>query len=121
MSKKNTTGKIDKLEAASNVAKKLPRYPGQDHAEKVTIYVVGPFAERWTATIVMRLLGYWQVHRMVGGRAEIVDHGWMSRRAAYAAEADFRRVFGCEVADWDPATLPGFFGLVDAPEDTPDA
>lgn len=121
MTKRNTAGKIDKLEAGANLARKVPRYPGQDQIEEAMKPLVRPFAERWTASIVMRLLGYWHVHQLVGGRAEIVDHGWMSRRAAYQTEADFRRIFGCEVDDFDPAILPRFFGLVDAPEATPDA
>jgi hypothetical protein len=75
--------------------------------------VVGPSAERISAQIVMRLLGYWQVHQLVGGRAEIIDRGWMGRRAAYQCEADFRHVFGCEVSDFDPLVLPKFFGLDD--------
>ena len=120
MSKRNTTGKIDKLEAGANVARKVPRYPGQGQVEDAMRPLILPFAEKWTATIVMRLLGYWQVQQLAGGRAEVVDHGWMSRRAAYAAEADFRRIFGCEVSYFDPSVLPKFFGMVDGTVATPE-
>ena len=103
------------------IAESLPEYPGKKHADMLIRPLVEGPATRWSTAIIQRLLGYWlMVSQYPGGRAEIVDRGLMSRSAAYAKEADFRLVFGCEVQDFDPATLPKFFGLVDAPEATPE-
>lgn len=112
-------GKLERLQA---VAEAVPQYPGRKRAEEWVRPLVEPWAMRYSSTVVQRHLGYWLMWTQVpGGRAEIVDRGWMSRRTAYAAEADFRRIFGVPVEEFDPAQLPRFFGLDDASEATPDA
>ena len=101
-------GKIGRLEQTAEFSRKLPGYPGREAVEAALRPVLEPWATKWSAAVVMRLIGYWHVHQIVGGRAEIIDRGWMSRTSAYSAEADFRRVFGCAVEDFDPANLPAF-------------
>ena len=96
--------KLERLEAAAKV---VPQYPGRAALEKAVTPAVRVLVNRASTAQVMRLLGYWQVWSVTpGGRAEIVDRGWMGRRQAFQTEADFRSVFGCRVADFDPAKLP---------------
>lgn len=71
--------------------------------------MVRPWAVRESTRIVQRLLGYWLMWQHVpGGRAEMIDRGWMSRAAAYKAEADFLHVFGVSVEQFDPTQMPTF-------------
>lgn len=96
-----------RLEQAEAVAALVPDYPGKESIEKVVSIPIRPFAQKAATSHIMRMIGYWHVWSLTpGGRAGIVDRGWMSRRAAYQAEADFRRVFGCPVEDFDPKNLP---------------
>lgn len=99
------------IEQKIAAAKKIPNYPGKKQVEKATRPLVEPWARRATTQVVMRLLGYWMVwNETPGGRAGIIERGWMGRRAAYQAEANFRYVFGVSVEDFDPAQLPRFLG-----------
>jgi hypothetical protein len=114
MATKNPRGKIERLEA---VAAKVPQYPGRKQAEAVTRPLVDPWARKQSAAIVQRLLGYWlMVQQYPNGRKDLIDLGLMSRSSAYGREADFRRVFGVSVEDFDPAQLPRFFGQEGATE-----
>jgi hypothetical protein len=99
--------KLDRLETA---AKRMPNYPGRKKLEAVVRPMIEPWAQRASSAVVQRLLGYWMMWASYpGGRREIVDLGLMSRAAAYNAEADFRRVFGIPVEDFDPSMLQRFF------------
>jgi hypothetical protein len=112
--------RLEQMQAVSSV---VPQYPGKEAMEKVVAVPIRPFATKYATALIMRMIGYWHVWSLTpGGRAGIIDRGWMSRRAAYQAEADFRSIFGCSVEDFDPKTLPAWLlGPDDAPEATPDA
>lgn len=111
---KTPKGKIQKLAIVGEAAGKV-NYPGKEQLTSVTEIAIGPSVEKWVARHFMRLVGYWHTHQVVGGRAQIIDRGMMSRRAAYQAEADFREVFGVDVTEWDPSMLSKFLG-VEAPK-----
>lgn len=103
------------LEQKKRAAEKIPNYPGRKAAEAVVRPFVTVWARKKSTAIVRGLLGYHAIWSVTpGGRAGIVDRGWMSRSGAYQAEADFRTVFGCSVEDFDPADLPKFLGLYPA-------
>lgn len=72
-----------------------------------------PFVQSWARhqswQAVERCVGYWFLWSQVrGGRAEIIDRGWLPRRTAYDREAEFRAIFGVPVEEWDPTTLGTF-------------
>lgn len=86
-------------------APRVPNYPGRQQLEAL----LRPWAMRYSAQVVQRLLGYWLMRQhLEGGRAELVERGWMSRAATYHAEADFRAVFGVSVEDFELDLLPKF-------------
>lgn len=49
---------------------------------------------------VQRLLGFWMMWHMYGGREGIFAAGVMAHSTYYRQEAEFRVVFGEDVADW---------------------
>lgn len=100
------------FEQKKKLADSIPNYPGRKAAEALTRPIVTVWARKKSAQIVQRLIGYhamWSV--TPGGRAGIIDRGWMSRTAAYRTEADFRSIFGCSVEDFDPSQLAHHLGL----------
>lgn len=100
------------LERAGKVVAKIPNYPGRKQAESIVMPLVEPWARHTSAQIVMRLVGYWAVWSATPGRrAEIIDRGWMSRSRAFGTEADFRKLFGMELAEFDLSMLPKFLGV----------
>lgn len=100
------------FEQKQKIVEAIPNYPGRKAAEAVVRPFVTVWAQKKSAAIVMRLIGYHAVWSVTpGGRAGIVDRGWMGRRQAYATEADFRTVFGVGVEDFDPADIPKYLGL----------
>lgn len=99
------------LERAEKVVAKIPKYPGRAAAEAAVRPVVEPWARHTSAQVIMRLVGYWAVWSVTpGGRAEIIDRGLMSRSRAFGTEADFRKMFGVGVAEFDLSMLAKFIG-----------
>lgn len=73
----------------------VPRYPGRDVLEAALGPLLGPAAHRLAGTHVQRLLGYWVMSRVFGGRDALIEQGIVSRAGAYKSEKEFREAFGC--------------------------
>jgi hypothetical protein len=102
------------IERKQQIADAIPQYPGKRALEAAVRPLVTVWARKKSAAIVMRLIGYHAVWTVTpGGRSGIIDRGWMSRPAAYAAEADFRKVFGVSVEEFDPAQIAAYLGVED--------
>jgi len=87
-------------------------------ARKAAPLLLGDWPKRQTWRIVERCVGYWLLWSQVeGGRREILERGWMSRRTAYDREAEFRAVFGMELEEFSPEILREFlYGRDDSTE-----
>lgn len=87
---------------AARVGRSIPDYPGRDALSGFLAPVIGPASKRVAGTHVQRLLGYWLMWRIVGGRDAIIAQGIMSQASAYRTEKEFREAFGFTVAELDP-------------------
>lgn len=84
---------------AAAVGRSLPKYPGRDVLEAALGSLLGPAANRLSGTHVQRLLGYWVMWRVFGGRDALIEQGIMSQSAAYRNEKEFREAFGFTVSE----------------------
>jgi hypothetical protein len=86
--------------------KKPPNYPGRKHVEAVLgpvlAPVINPVAKKWAGTTVQRLLGFWVIWHTYGDLSALVETGLMSRTTAYRQRAEFVRIFGVNVEDFQP-------------------
>lgn len=80
----------------------MPDYPGRDAWTGFLAPLIGPASKRLAGTHVQRLLGYWILWRLVGGRDQIIEQGIMSQATAYKTEKEFRQAFGFPVSELDP-------------------
>jgi len=86
----------------------VPQLTGRDKVEETTRALFIDVTTQQAMRHVMRLIGYHYVVSECKGRASMVRAGWISERASYQAEKDFREVFHCAALDWDPSTLRDF-------------
>lgn len=93
---------------AVRAARGIPKYPGKEVLEAALGPLLGPASNKLAGTHVQRLLGYWVMYRVFGGRDAIVEQGIMSQASAYRNEKEFREAFGLPVSD---LTIERVFGL----------
>lgn len=87
---------------AAGVGRSIPDYPGRDAMAEFLAPLIGPASKRLAGTHVQRLLGYWLMWRLVGGRDALIEQGMISQATAYKTEKEFRQAFGFTVAELDP-------------------
>lgn len=51
---------------------------------------------------VKRLITFWQLWHTYGGQGGLIRAGCWSRASVYRLAAEFREVFGCDVAEFNP-------------------
>lgn len=71
---------------------------------------VTPVAQGFARSTVQRLLGFWLMWQLFGGRQGLFDAGAISHSTCYRQENEFRRVFGAEVGDWAPGLAAALKG-----------
>lgn len=81
----------------------------REMTKKLAPRLVENWANRQTWLMVERCVGYWLLWSQIeGGRGEILERGWMSRRTLFDREAEFRAVFGVRVEHFNPEILRDF-------------
>lgn len=64
--------------------------------------MVRPFAQKAAGHQVQRLIGFWFLWHYYGGKKPLLDMGMLSVAGEKRQRAQFRQVFGVEVADFFP-------------------
>lgn len=111
--------------SAARMGSNMSNYPGRKALEAGLGPLLGPGANKLAGTHVQRLLGYWVMWRVFGGRDALIGQGFMSMSSAYKAEREFKRAFGIDVSELaltrvfgpNPPDLPG--DLVQELDDLP--
>lgn len=61
-----------------------------------------PLAGQSPGHTIQRLLGFWMIWHTFGDLHAIVAAGMLKRDGVYRSRADFLKVFGCNVEDFNP-------------------
>jgi hypothetical protein len=78
----------------------------RDYAETAITSAVLPFAKTYAGHKVQRLLGFWLVWHITGGRTGMLDSGCWSRASIHRQEVEFRSLYGINVEDFWPEVWP---------------
>jgi hypothetical protein len=83
-------------------AARVPNYPGREALERALGPLIAPLTSRVAGHMIGRLLGFWVLQASYGDHFALIESGVSSRANVYKQLAEFRDVFGVDVADFLP-------------------
>ena len=92
---------------------KIPQYPGRKALEGLLRPVVAPAGRMYAGHKIQRLLGFWVLWHMMGGRDGVLKAQMVSRGGEWNQRSEFREAFGVEVQDFMPEVAAVLAGWVE--------